>query len=146
MKTSHLLLPRIKFLKHLTWESWEMLAAYPSYQGTLILVWGLWVEGGLCSNVHSSGVKLSSPWSGKQEAPGSNAMNYHYSYWDFKESTYSAGDADSILVWEDPLQRKWQPTPSILAWEIPWTEEPSSLQSMGSQTVRHDLVTETTMD
>ena len=30
---------------------------------------------------------------------------------------------------------------SILAWEIPWTEEPGGLQSMGSQRVRHDLVT-----
>ena len=30
---------------------------------------------------------------------------------------------------------------SILAWEIPWTEEPGGLQSMGSQTVRHDLAT-----
>ena len=28
---------------------------------------------------------------------------------------------------------------SILAWEIPWTEEPGGLQSMGSQTVGHDL-------
>ena len=30
---------------------------------------------------------------------------------------------------------------SILAWEIPWTEEPDGLQSMGSQRVRHHLVT-----
>ena len=30
--------------------------------------------------------------------------------------------------------------PSILAWKIPWTVEPSGLQSMGSQRVRHDLV------
>ena len=30
---------------------------------------------------------------------------------------------------------------SILAWEIPWTEEPSGLESMGSQRVRNDLVT-----
>ena len=30
---------------------------------------------------------------------------------------------------------------SILAWEIPWTEEPDGLQSTGSQTVRCDLVT-----
>ena len=30
---------------------------------------------------------------------------------------------------------------SILAWKIPWTEEPGRLQSMGSQTLRHDLVT-----
>ena len=30
---------------------------------------------------------------------------------------------------------------SILAWEIPWTEEPGRLQSMGSQRVGHDLAT-----
>ena len=30
---------------------------------------------------------------------------------------------------------------SILAWEIPWTEEPGGLQSMGSQRVRHNLET-----
>ena len=34
---------------------------------------------------------------------------------------------------------------SILAWEIPWTEEPGELQSMGSQTVGHDLVTFTSL-
>ena len=33
--------------------------------------------------------------------------------------------------------------PSFLAWEIPWTEEPGMLQSIRSQRVRHDLVTET---
>ena len=32
-------------------------------------------------------------------------------------------------------------SPSILAWRIPWTEEPGGLQSMGSQRVRHNLVT-----
>ena len=31
---------------------------------------------------------------------------------------------------------------SILAWEIPWTEEPSGLQSVGLQRARHNLVTE----
>ena len=30
---------------------------------------------------------------------------------------------------------------SILAWRIPWTEEPGGLQSMGSQRVRHNLAT-----
>ena len=30
---------------------------------------------------------------------------------------------------------------SILAWEIPWTEEPGGLQSIGSQRVEHDLAT-----
>ena len=33
---------------------------------------------------------------------------------------------------------------SILSWEIPWTEDPGGLQSMGSQRVRHDFVTEHT--
>ena len=33
--------------------------------------------------------------------------------------------------------------PSILAWRIPWTEEPGRLQSMGSQGVRHNLATDT---
>ena len=35
--------------------------------------------------------------------------------------------------WEDPLQKEIAAHSSILAWEIPWTEEPGGLQSMGSQ-------------
>ena len=42
---------------------------------------------------------------------------------------------------EDPLEKEMAPDSSILAWEIPWTEEPGGLQSMGSQRVEHDLVT-----
>ena len=34
---------------------------------------------------------------------------------------------------EDPLEKKMASHSSILAWEIPWTEEPGGLQSMGSQ-------------
>ena len=45
------------------------------------------------------------------------------------------------LDWEDPLEKEMAPHSSILAWETPWTEEPGGLQSMGSQRVRHDLVT-----
>ena len=37
------------------------------------------------------------------------------------------------LVWEDPLEKEMAPHSSTLAWEIPWTEEPGRLQSMGSQ-------------
>ena len=37
------------------------------------------------------------------------------------------------------------PNSSSIAWKIPWTEEPGSLQSMGSQRVGHDLVTEQSM-
>ena len=40
---------------------------------------------------------------------------------------------------EDPLEEEMATHSSILAWEIPWTEEPGGLQSMGSQTVGHDL-------
>ena len=45
------------------------------------------------------------------------------------------------LGWEDPLQKEMGTHSSILAWEIPWTEEPGDLQSMGSQIVGHNLVT-----
>ena len=39
---------------------------------------------------------------------------------------------------EDPLEKEMATHSSILAWEIPWTEEPGGLQSMGSQRVRHN--------
>ena len=42
-----------------------------------------------------------------------------------------------------PWRKKWQPTPVILAWGIPWTEEPGALQFMGSQRVGHDWVSNT---
>ena len=38
-----------------------------------------------------------------------------------------------FLSWEDPLQKAMTPHSSILAWEIPWTEESGRLQSMGSK-------------
>jgi len=41
------------------------------------------------------------------------------------------------LDWEDPLEKEMTTHSSILAWEIPWTEEPGRLQSMGSQRVGH---------
>ena len=42
---------------------------------------------------------------------------------------------------EDPLEEEMATCSSILAWKIPWAEEPGGLQSMGSQRVGHDLVT-----
>ena len=42
------------------------------------------------------------------------------------------------LGWEDPLKEGMVTHSSILAWEIPWAEEPGGLQSMGSQRVGHD--------
>ena len=42
------------------------------------------------------------------------------------------------LGWEDPLEKGMATHSSVLAWRTPWTEEPSGLQSMWSQRVRHD--------
>ena len=42
------------------------------------------------------------------------------------------------LGWEDPLEKGMATHSSILAWKIPWTEEPGGLQSLGLQRVGHD--------
>ena len=43
------------------------------------------------------------------------------------------------LGWEDPLETEMATHSSILAWNIPWTEEPGGLQSMGSQRRGHSM-------
>ena len=58
---------------------------------------------------------------------------------DGKESACNAGDPGLIPSWEDPLEEVLATHSGILAWRIPWTEEPDGLQSTGSQRVRHDL-------
>ena len=56
-----------------------------------------------------------------------------------KESACNAGDPGlNSWVGQDPLEKEMATHSSILAWEIPWTEEPGRLQSMESQRVRHD--------
>ena len=45
------------------------------------------------------------------------------------------------LGWEDPLEKEMATYSSILAWKIPWTEEPDRLQSMRSQRVAQDWAT-----
>ena len=42
------------------------------------------------------------------------------------------------LSWEDPLEKEMATHSSILAWRIPWMEEPGGLESTGSQRVGHD--------
>ena len=42
------------------------------------------------------------------------------------------------LGWEDPLEKEMTTHSSILAWEIPWRQEPGGLQSMGSERIGHD--------
>jgi len=46
---------------------------------------------------------------------------------DSKESVFNAGD----MGWEDPLEKKIATNSSILAWRIPWTEEPSGYSPQG---------------
>ena len=42
------------------------------------------------------------------------------------------------LGWGDPLEEGMAAHASVLAWRIPWTEEPGGLQSTGLQSIRHD--------
>ena len=55
-------------------------------------------------------------------------------------------EALETQVWslgrEDPLEEGMATDSSILAWEIPWTEEPGGLQSMQSKRVKHDWAAE----
>ena len=58
-----------------------------------------------------------------------------------KNPLANAGDVKDVslsLGWEDPLEEGRATHSNILAWRIPWTEEPGRLQSIGSQTVGHD--------
>ena len=50
----------------------------------------------------------------------------------------NAGDGVQSLGWDDSLEKGMATHSSILAWRIPWTEEPEGLQFMGSQRVRPD--------
>ena len=51
---------------------------------------------------------------------------------------------DQSLSWEDPLEVGMATHSSILTWEIPWTEEPGGLQSMGSQKSQTQLSSDQT--
>ena len=42
------------------------------------------------------------------------------------------------LDWDDPLKKRMATHTSVLAWRVPWTEEPDGLQSKGSQRVEHN--------
>ena len=58
-------------------------------------------------------------------------------------SACNAGELGSPLGQEDPLEKAMATHSSILFWRTPWTEESGGLQSMGSQRVGHDLMTNT---
>ena len=48
----------------------------------------------------------------------------------------------SLIIWEDTLEKEMATHSSILVWEIPWTQQPDKLQSMGLQGVGHHLASE----
>ena len=50
----------------------------------------------------------------------------------------NAGEAHSVLGQDDSLEKEMATHSGILAWRIPWTEEPGRLQSMGSQRIGQD--------
>ena len=57
-----------------------------------------------------------------------------------KNPPATAGDLREAppLGWEEPLEESMATHPSILAWSLPWPEEPRGLQFIGLQRVRHD--------
>ena len=57
---------------------------------------------------------------------------------DGKDSACNVGDLGSISGQEDTMEEKMATHSSILAWRIPWIEEPGGLQSMGLQRVGCD--------
>ena len=59
------------------------------------------------------------------------------------QSVQSLPAMQETWTWEDPLEKEMATHSSILAWRIPWTEEPGGPQSMGSQRVGHGWVTST---
>ena len=68
-----------------------------------------------------------------------NLLNLHAS-WGFPGGKESAcqGRRVQCLGWEDHLEKEMETHSSILAWKIPWTEEPAGLQFTGSERVRRD--------
>ena len=75
---------------------------------------------------------LNSPYGGNWGFPGGSVVKNPPAMQELQEMWVGS------LVPEDPLEEGMATHSSILAWRIPWTEEPGGLQSLGSQRVRHD--------
>ena len=94
---------------------------------------------------------FATPWTAAHQAPPSMGFS-RQEYWSgVPESLISEEQnvqGNYMLPWRRVPSRRYllekdmATHPSILAWEIPWTEDPGRLQSMGSQRVGHHLVTE----
>ena len=104
---------------------------------------------------HSSILAWKIPWTekpGRLQSMGSQRVRHDWATFTF---TFSLGGSDckelpaTPETWvrslgrEGPLEKEMATRNSILAWKIPWTEEPGGLQSMGSHRIWHDQVTNT---
>ena len=76
----------------------------------------------------------------RAEAPRRDAHAHRYFPGSsvLKSLPANAGDRGLVLGQEDPLGKEVATHSSVLAWEIPWTEETGQLQSTGSRRVGHD--------
>ena len=91
---------------------------------------------------HLVSVKTTSKWHSQDLNPGSLTVGFLGGS-DGKESTCNVGDPGLTLAsGRSPGEGNGNHS-CILAWKIPWAEEPGGLQSMGWQRVRHDWVTNT---
>ena len=72
---------------------------------------------------------------------GSRLWNLSHQRWPFNFIQSSLQVKFTITLWPLSLEKEMATHSCILAWRIPWTEEPGRLQSMGSQRVRHDGAT-----
>ena len=65
---------------------------------------------------------------GRHEVGGWGTLHRRLPRWlRVKNLPVNAGDVGSIPVWEDPLEKEMATHSSILAWEIPWAEDPGGL-------------------
>ena len=121
-------------------------------------VWSLDWEDPLEEDIatHSGILAWRIPWT--EEPGGLQSMGLQRAEHDWVASTFTLGFPGpqkvknqpamcETQVWslgrEDPLEKEMATHSSILAWEIPWTEKPSGLQSMGLQRVGHYWETST---
>ena len=106
---------------------------------------------------HSSTLAWKIPWMeepGRLQTMGSRRVRHDwsdlaaYDLWDSLVSQMVKNLPTMQETWirslsrEDPMEKEMATYSSILAWKIPWTEEPGGLPSTGSQRVRHDWATE----
>ena len=79
--------------------------------------------------------------SGRKELDMTEQLHFHFTFSGSRsKESWNAGVQSRVqsLGQEDLLEKEMATHSSILAWKIPWMEEPGRLQSMGSQRVRHN--------